>query len=99
MKAVVIALRSSHCVNHVLVLSLNPKPRQKEEAERLAGKIREGQYESRMEECRTALFSCEQKVKALQREKDTLAAESGDRVTLRLKKEMVHDREAGINKL
>ena len=89
----------SQCADRVLVPCSNPKPWQKEEAEQLAAKIREGQYEGRMEECRTALFGCEQKVKALQREKDTLAAESGDRVTLRLKKEMVQDREAGISKL
>ncbi|KAJ1696950.1 hypothetical protein LUZ63_005462 [Rhynchospora breviuscula] len=49
--------------------------------------LTERDYESNINQKRTEIFSLEQKIKALHREKDVLASDSDDRVALRLKKE------------
>ncbi|CAI7797824.1 unnamed protein product, partial [Closterium sp. NIES-53] len=71
----------------------------KAEADRLATKLRDPTLLSNMEDAKTDLSRQEQRLKALQREKDSLAAESSERVTLRLKQETVRDKEAQLKKL
>lgn len=72
---------------------------QKEEMERAAAALRERRFESALEEARTELFSVEQKLKGVQRERDSLAAESADRVSLRLKKDTLKAHEQTLAKL
>ncbi|CAI5470882.1 unnamed protein product [Closterium sp. Yama58-4] len=71
----------------------------KAEADRLATKLRDPTLLSKLEDAKTDLSRQEQRLKALQREKDSLAAESSERVTLRLKQEAVRDKEAQLKKL
>ncbi|CAI5961862.1 unnamed protein product [Closterium sp. NIES-65] len=73
--------------------------RKKAEADRLATKLRDPTLLSKLEDAKTDLSRQEQRLKALQREKDSLAAESSERVTLRLKQEAVREKEAQLKKL
>ncbi|XP_077250252.1 DNA repair-recombination protein (RAD50) [Tasmannia lanceolata] len=57
------------------------------EVERKTNQLGERDFESNINQKRTEIFSLDQKIKALYREKDGLASESEDRVKLELKKE------------
>ncbi|CAI5493300.1 unnamed protein product [Closterium sp. Naga37s-1] len=71
----------------------------KAEADRLATKLRDPTLLSKLEDAKADLSRQEQRLKVLQREKDSLAAESSERVTLRLKQEAVREKEAQLKKL
>ncbi|GJP58937.1 hypothetical protein CLOP_g6708 [Closterium sp. NIES-67] len=71
----------------------------KAEADRLAAKLRDPNLLSKLEDAKTDLSRQEQRQRGLQREKDSLAAESSERVTLRLKQEALREKEAQLKKL
>lgn len=71
----------------------------KEAADSVAVKLREKQYDTHIDEAKADLYKLEQKIKSLQREKDGLAAESGERVSLKMKKEALNAKESSMNKL
>lgn len=59
---------------------------QRIEVERKSNQLAEREFESNIRQKQSDLYSIEQKIKAVNREKDIMAADSEDRVKLSLKK-------------
>jgi len=59
---------------------------QKQEVERKANQLAVRDFESNIRQKQSEVYTIEQKIKSLNREKDILAADSEDRVKLSLKK-------------
>lgn len=59
---------------------------QRIEVERKTNQLAEREFESNIRQKQSELYSIEQKIKAVNREKDVMAADSEDRVKLSLKK-------------
>jgi DNA repair protein RAD50 len=74
-------------------------PLQKAEAEEAENVLRSRNLETEIERRRTEEFSLQQRVKALQKDRDQLAAVSTDRLKLELRKEALHEREAQLTNL
>eukprot|EP00850_Spirogloea_muscicola_P018610 SM000172S03083 [mRNA] locus=s172:238718:247159:+ [translate_table: standard] len=71
----------------------------KAEADMIATKIREKNFDDVIDMGRSELFSLENRIKALQREKDGLTEESSDRVRLKSKKEELQGKDSTLQKL
>lgn len=59
---------------------------QHDEVERKTNQLAEREFESVIQQKQSELYSIEQKIKAINREKDIMAGDSEDRVKLALKK-------------
>lgn len=82
LKLLLLNLFYSVGVSETIILSMKQI-----EVERKTLALGEKDFESTINEKRTEIFSLEQKIKALYREKDVMASDSEDRVKLDLKKE------------
>ncbi|KAF3323696.1 DNA repair protein RAD50 isoform X1 [Carex littledalei] len=69
------------------------------ELEKKTLNLTESDYESNINHKRTEIFSLEQKIKALHREKDNLATDSDDRVILRMKKDELDTHKKKLKKI
>jgi len=74
---------SEHIMLYLSNFNLNC---QRIEVERKTNQLAEREFESNIRQKQSDLYSIEQKIKAVNREKDIMAADSEDRVKLSLKK-------------